>query len=95
MPADRREGPHLINEETPAQDVRIEDDHLRDGWTVRFDEISGPLVRPLDVACIDAIVQFGGFQIVKVFTLLEEAGGRKDPAVFADISNATDDDLAA
>ncbi len=43
---DRREGLHLTNEGTPAHDVRIETIILRDGWSVRFDEISGPLERP-------------------------------------------------
>ena len=42
---DWREGLHLTNEGTPAHDARIETIILRDGWNLRFDEISGPLER--------------------------------------------------
>jgi hypothetical protein len=41
----KREGLHILNEGTPAYDVEIETISLGDGWTVRFDEISGPLER--------------------------------------------------
>lgn len=42
---DRREGLHLTNEGTPAHDLRIETIMLREGWSVRFEEVSGPLDR--------------------------------------------------
>jgi hypothetical protein len=57
---------------------------------MRFDEISGPPSPTLGCACIDSIVQFGKFQITRVFTLLEEAIGLKGRAVFADPSYAGD-----
>jgi len=43
--AGQREGVYLINEGTPAHGVRIEKINLRDGWIVRFYDISGPLQR--------------------------------------------------
>ena len=38
-----REGLEIANEGTPAYDLQIETINLREGWTVRFDEVSGPV----------------------------------------------------